>query len=104
VSFWEPDVHFRRPPVPSTEKLIREAPVDRLETGLRAVVEIVGYPDGQFRLVTARIEGSKGARRIVQGGFLMFIDVDEAKDALDALADRVAAAAAQPALGDEPRA
>lgn len=86
-------MHFKRPPVPSTEKLVAEAPLDRLETGVRAVVEIVAYPDGQFRLVTSQVEGGRGSRRIVQAGFLMFIDVDEAKDALDALADRVAAAA-----------
>jgi hypothetical protein len=86
-------VHFHSPLLPSTETLIAEAPLERLETGLRAVVEIVGYPDRQFRLVVSRIEGGRGARRIVQDGFLMFIDVDEAKDALDALADRIAAAA-----------
>ena len=87
-------MHFKRPPAASTQKLVAEAPLEGLETGVRAVVEIVGYPDGQFRLVTAQVEGGRGNRRIVQAGFLMFVDADEAKDALDALADRVARAAA----------
>lgn len=82
-------MHFRRPPVASTLNLIDTAPLERLQTGTRAVVEIVGYPDGQVRLTTSAIEGSRGSRRITQGPFLMFVDVDEAKDALDALLDRV---------------
>jgi hypothetical protein len=86
--------HFRHPPVASTEKLVDDAPLERLETGLRGVVEIVAYPDGQLRLVTSRVEGRAGARRIVQSGVLMFRDVDEAKDALDLLADRIAREAA----------
>src|SRR4029079_4651854 len=53
----------------------------------------VAYPDGQLRLVTSRVEGRAGARRIVQSGVLMFREVDEAKDALD-LADRIAPEAA----------
>jgi 2-methylisocitrate lyase-like PEP mutase family enzyme len=83
-------MHFRRPPVPSTAKLVADAPLESLQTGTRAVVEIVGYPDGQMRLVTSRIEGTPGSRRIVQVCYLMFVDADEAKDALDSLVDRVA--------------
>lgn len=89
--------HYKRPPVPSTLKLIDAAPLERLETGTRAVVEIVGYPDGQMRVVLSRVEGPRGSRRIAQADFLMFLDVDEAKDALDLLADRVAEAAASSA-------
>ena len=85
-------MHFRRPPVESTRKLIQEAPLEKLETGTRAVVEIVGYPDGQFRLSTSEISGPSGSRQVRQRGFLMFIDADEAKDALDALVDRLAEA------------
>ena len=88
--------HFRRPPVESTRKLVREAPLDRLETGTRAVVEIVGYPDGQVRLATSTITGSRGDRQVVQRGVLMFVDEDEAKDALDELVDRVSAEARSP--------
>ena len=88
-------MHFRRPPVKSTLKLIDEAPLDKLETGTRAVVEIVGYPDGQFRLTTSAISGLAGSRQVRQHGVLMFIDGNEAKDALDALVDRVEAKAGQ---------
>ena len=88
-------VHFHRPPVPSTGRFIAEAPLERLDTGLRGVVEIVGYPDGQFRLVTSTVDGARGSRRIVQSGVLMFVDADEAKDALDALTDRIAAEAVE---------
>lgn len=87
-------MHFRRAPVASTENLIADAPLEKLETGTRAVVEIVGYPDGQFRLMTSQISGARGSRVIRQHGFLMFVDADEAKDALDALVDRVRDASA----------
>jgi len=86
-------MHFKRPPVESTLKLIDQAPLDKLETGTRAVVEIIGYPDGQFRLTTSQITGSAGSRTVRQRGVLMFIDANEVKDALDALVDRVQAAA-----------
>lgn len=82
-------MHFHRPPVDSTLKLIAEAPMEKLETGTRTVVEIVGYPDGQFRLVTSEISGPAGARQVRQRGVLMFVDGNEAKDALDALVDRL---------------
>jgi len=84
-------MHFRRPPVPSTHRLVDGVPLQRLETGTRAVVEIVGYPDGQMRLSASEISGPPRGRTIRQGPFLMFIDADEAKDALDAIVDRVAA-------------
>jgi hypothetical protein len=86
-------VHFRRPPVSSTKRFVADAPLERLETGTRTVVEIVGYPDGHVRLVASMVEGPRNARRIVQGPFLMFLDSNEAKDALDAIVDRVDAAA-----------
>lgn len=82
-------MHFRREPVESTRALIAGAPLEKLETGTRAVVEIVGYPDGQFRLTMSEIAGTKGSRSVRQRGFLMFRDANEAKDALDALVDRV---------------
>ena len=88
------EVHYHRPPVASTRKLTAEASLQKLQTGTRAVVEIVGCPDGQMRLVASEISGPARSRRITQGLFLMFIDADEAKDALDALVDRVAEAAA----------
>jgi hypothetical protein len=86
-------MHFRRPPVPSTEQFVAPAPLAKLQTGTRAVVEVVGYPDGQFRLTASSVSGAQGSRRITQGPFLMFVDVDEARDALDLLLGRLDAEA-----------
>ena len=82
-------MHFHIAPVPSTVRLVDDAPTAKLETGVRAVVEIVAYPEGQFRVVTSEVEGVGGARLIRQRGFLMFRDADETKDALDLLVDRL---------------
>ena len=81
--------HFKRPPVGSTIGLVDRAPVEKIKTGQRAVVEVVGYPDGQFRLSTSTIVGPPGSRQIKQAETLMFNDADEAKDALDLLLDRI---------------
>lgn len=89
--------HFHRPPVPSTIELVEAAPFERLKTGTRAVVEIVGYPEGQMRLTVSEITGPPRSRQIRQGRFLMFRDANEAKDALDLLVDRVDEAAGEPA-------
>jgi hypothetical protein len=83
-------MHFSRPPVPSTLKLVEDAPFQKLRTGTQAVVEVVAYPDGQVRLTASVVSGKPGTRTIRQGPFLMFVDADEAKDALDALVDRLA--------------
>ncbi len=82
-------MHYKRPPVPSTERFVAEAPFAKLRTGTQAVVEIVTYPDGQVRLTASSVSGAAGSPRIVQGPFLMFVDADEAKDALDLLVDRL---------------
>jgi hypothetical protein len=68
---------------------VESAPLAKLETGTRVVVEVVGYPDGQFRIVTSVVEGHAGQRTIRQHDVLMFRDSDEAKDALDLLVDRL---------------
>jgi hypothetical protein len=85
--------HYHIPPVPSTLAFVDAAPLDLLMTGRRAVVEIVGYPDGQFRLVSSRVDGPPRHRSITQTGVLMFRDGNEAKDALDLLVDRISTAA-----------
>ena len=87
-------MHFHIPPVASTVRLVNDAPLERLDTGTRTTVEIVGYPKGQFRLVTSVIEGPRSRRTIRQHDFLMFRDADELKDALDLLVDRVSVASA----------
>lgn len=82
-------MHFHRPPFPSTVELVENAPLEHLRTGTRAVIEVVGYPEGQMRVTVSEISGPPRSRQIRQAGFLMFTDVNEAKDALDLLLDRV---------------
>jgi hypothetical protein len=83
-------MHFRREPVESTRDLIENAPLTKLDTGTRAVVEIISHSDGHFRLATSVVEGTPGRRTIRQHGRLNFRDADETKDALDFLIDRLA--------------
>ena len=82
-------MHFHNPPVESTHRFVQSAPLAKLETGTRAVLEVVAYPDGQFRLVTSVVEGQPGQRTIRQHDVLMFRDANETKDALDLLVDRL---------------
>jgi hypothetical protein len=53
------------------------------------IVEVIAYPMGHVNVAVSRVSGSAKNRRLVQDSSLMFNDVDEAKDALDALADRL---------------
>jgi hypothetical protein len=62
-------MHFHVPPVSSTVRLVNQAPLEKLETGTRTAVEIIGYPEGQFRLVTSVIEGPRSSRSIRQHDF-----------------------------------
>ena len=56
--------------------------------GLKVVIEVTAYREGaKVAVGTAIIEGSK--RTIRQHESLMFNDIDEAQDAVDALLDRV---------------
>lgn len=47
-------------------------------------------------MVSSRITPNKGIREIWQESALMFHDIDEAKDAVDLILDRLAEAAAKP--------
>lgn len=82
--------HWHRDPAPSTRKLIEQAHFDSTEKGLRLTVELVAYPDGQVGIMISKVSGRPKSRQITQVSSLMFNNVDEAKDALDGLADRLA--------------
>jgi hypothetical protein len=57
---------------------------------LKVTLEAIAYPGGHVGVTVSRITGRPGARQITQVGEpLMFNDVDEAKDAVDAILDRL---------------
>jgi len=82
--------HFHLDPVDSTQKLIAGAPLTPTPKGLQLAIELIAYRDGQMQVAVSRIAGPSGKRTITQADSLMFRDVDEVKDALDDLADRLA--------------
>jgi len=57
-------------------------------------IELIAYPEGKAQVSVSRITGTPGKRTIVQSESLMFNDINEAKDAIDGLADRAAREAA----------
>lgn len=64
--------------------------------GLQAAIEVVAYPDGVISVVSSVITPNKGKREIWPETALMFHEIDEAKDAVDLILDRLAEAAAKP--------
>lgn len=82
--------HWHREPAPSTERFIANAPLSPTAKGLQLAVELITYPEGKVQVSVSRISGAAGRRTIVQSESLMFNDIEEAKDALDGLADRAA--------------
>ena len=64
--------------------------------GLRATIEVIASPGGHVRISSSRVSGKPRNRTIVQVGEpLMFNDIDEAKDAIDLILDRLAEATAK---------
>ncbi len=82
--------HWHRDLAPSTVSLVEAARFARTKKGLQTIVELIAYPKGQVHLAVSSVSGSARNRQLIQDSSLMFNDVDEAKDALDALADRLA--------------
>jgi hypothetical protein len=77
-------------PLTSTSQaFVDSAPINPLQTGVKAVVEVTAYPGGHFRIDLSRIDGPRNDRRIRQVNQLTLNDADEAKDHLDALVDRL---------------
>lgn len=82
--------HWHREPAPSTERFIENAPLAATPKGLQLAIELIAYPEGKVQVSVSRISGTPGRRAIVQAESLMFNDIEEAKDAIDGLADRAA--------------
>lgn len=96
--------HWHKEPAQSTLDLIEGAPLGRTPKGIQLAVELIAYPEGKVQIAVSTIEGQRGRRKITQAGGLVFNDIDEAKDALDMLADRAnaeAEALRQPVDTDE---
>jgi hypothetical protein len=82
--------HWHREPAPATKAFADAAPFARTRKGLQAAIEVIAYPAGHVQVVASRISGVPGKRSIVQAGEpLMFNDIEEAKDAVDLILDRL---------------
>lgn len=86
--------HWHRDPAPPTERFIENAPLTPMSKGLQLAIELIAYAEDKVQVAVSRISGQPGKRTIVQSESLMFNDIDEAKDAIDGLADRLAREAA----------
>jgi hypothetical protein len=95
--------HWHRDLAQSTAILVEAARFERTKRGLQVIVELIAYPKGHVNVAVSRVSGSAKNRRLVQDSSLMFNDVDEAKDALDAIADRLAREAGALAPETPPR-
>lgn len=69
--------------------MVDTAPFTPTGKGLQAAIELIGYRDGQMQVAVSRITGGAKNRSITQARNLMFRSVEEVKDALDELADRL---------------
>jgi hypothetical protein len=43
----------KRPLTPASVRFVESTPTHPLETGLKAVIELTAYPDGEFRIDTS---------------------------------------------------
>ena len=82
--------HWHHDLAPSTANLVEAANLTRTGKGLQVVVELIAYPKGHVQVAVSSVTGHSRQRRLSQDSSLMFNDVNEAKDALDAVADRLA--------------
>src|SRR4051794_27428592 len=82
--------HWHKEPAPSTPKLVGDVPLMETPKGLKAVIEVTAYYEGtKIAVATSSVEGTNHNRTIRQRGSLMFNDLDEAKDAIDAIVDHL---------------
>lgn len=92
----EQKIHRHRPPAESTHRLVAAAPFTPTEKGLQAAIEVIAYPRSHVQVVVSRVSGPPGHRKITQATEpLMFNDMQEAKDAVDLILDRLASEAFQ---------
>ena len=77
-------------PADSTRSFVSNASFASTEKGLQAAIEVIAYPAGHVQVVSSRISGPPGKRTIVQASApLMFNNIEETKDAIDLVFDRL---------------
>lgn len=83
--------HWHRDAAESTRRFAEAAAFTPTEKGLQAAIELIAYPGGHVQVVSSLISGAPGKRTIKQAAEpLMFNDINEAKDAVDLILDRLA--------------
>ena len=87
--------HYDREPVDSTRALVQAAAFTPTPKGLQIAIEVIAYPAGHAQVATSRISGTTGKRTIVQTDSLPFRNIEEAKDAVDLILDRLSGEAAE---------
>ena len=90
----KPSRHWHKEPADSTRRYVAAAPFIPTQKGLQAAIEVIAYPKDHVQLVVSQITGKPGNRKITQTlEPLMFNDIEEAKDAIDLILDRLASEA-----------
>jgi hypothetical protein len=79
---------------PRSIQLVEATPIHRLQSGLKACVELTVYPDGHAGIAVSEIEGAPPSRRIVQRDSLPLNDLAELRDHVLAVIDQLERAAA----------
>ena len=78
-----------------TERLVRDAPFERMETGLKAVVELTAYPkssahpNGFAAIAVSKVEGPRHARTIRHADGMTLNSTEELRRVVGALIDRL---------------
>lgn len=80
----------------SARSFAEGATIAPIMEGHLTVIEVEAFSGGVIRVVSSRIAPNKGVREIWQETALMFHDIDEAKDAVDLILDRLSEEAAKP--------
>ena len=85
--------HGQSEPDQSVHRFAGGATFRRNMGDLEATIEVVAHEDGVVSVASSEIVPISGTRTIVQRSALMFHDMDEAKDAIDLILDRLRAEA-----------
>jgi hypothetical protein len=88
--------HWHSEPDESVRRFAEGATFTPGIEGLQTALEVVVFESGVVSVSSSKIVPNEGKREIWQESALMFNDIDEAKDAVDLILDRLAREAAQP--------
>jgi hypothetical protein len=82
--------HWHGEPDQTTRRFAQKATFKRTTEGLQTAIEVIVLPEGIVRVVSSEVIPISGTRTIVQNTALLFADIDEMKDAVDLILDRLA--------------